>query len=140
MNFLEYPNKPDYLELDIIRETLNARKTGLPNNFIVVFDTGSGSRILINTAETDNKGEATLYMWDFHPEFKENDISKIYPSYGAFLLDKTEETLKTRREWKIINTDIIWKAQCCRSSIYRSPASFFSLCRPYFRLLQNRHA
>ena len=96
--FIGIPNKPNYLELGVVRETTEARKRELPDNFVVVFETGEGSKILINTTEIENEGEAVLYSWDVYPKFKESDLKRVYSNYGSFLKDKVEETLRVRKE------------------------------------------
>jgi SMI1-KNR4 cell-wall len=96
--FSGIPNKPNYLELGIVRETLAGRQLGLPKRFIVIAETGDGLKYLLDTLEKDSQGESPVDVWDVYPTFNENQLTKVYQSYGDFLLDIVEEILRTRRE------------------------------------------
>ena len=69
--------------------TLNLRKeSALPQEFVVVSETGYGPYYVIDTSFKDDSLESPVYTWDVG-----NQKEKVYDSFGEFLLSLLEESI-----------------------------------------------
>jgi len=73
---------------DAIWLTLEERKSGLPENLILVYATGDGAYYAIDTSQVDPRGECAIVSYE-----ADGTVNKIANDYGEFILSKLKSIL-----------------------------------------------
>lgn len=73
---------------DAIWLTLNERKSGLPNNLVLIYATGDGAYYALDTNQINSAGENPVVSYKLN-----GSLEKIADDYGAFMLSELKARL-----------------------------------------------
>lgn len=73
---------------DAIWLTLDERKSGLPDNFILIYATGTGEYYALDTSQIDSDGESPVVSCGL-----DGNTSQIAESFGSFFLSELNTML-----------------------------------------------
>lgn len=83
-------------ELNAIWFTLDERKTGLPDSFIIISNTGYGPLYVLDSSQKDKNGEYPVLLW--MPGAPEVPTEKVNEDFGEFLLEHVQRALEEDEE------------------------------------------
>lgn len=73
--------------------TLDERKSGLPDNLIVIYATGDGAYYALDAAQRNDSGEYAVVAWTPGASKEMGDSEKIAEDFGEFLLAMLQRSI-----------------------------------------------
>lgn len=84
------PSDPGSDFLDAVGLTMLDRKSGLPREFVAVYNLGNGEDYVLDPTMGD---DPPVYAWSPGIGADRSLMNQVYPSFSRFLLDMVEEAL-----------------------------------------------
>ena len=78
-------------EINVVWFALEERRTGMPENFIIISSTGFGPQYVLDSSQPDQYGEYPVLLW--HCGDPLNTTEKVAEDFGEFLLEQVQQAL-----------------------------------------------